>query len=46
MTAGEIALAQFIVSGDAEGSYRSYTEVLGGKTIRSGAASARRQHPS
>ena len=32
----EIALAHFIVSDDVERSRRFYTEVLGGKTIRSG----------
>jgi catechol 2,3-dioxygenase-like lactoylglutathione lyase family enzyme len=32
----EIALAHFIVSADVERSRRFYTEVLGGKTIRSG----------
>jgi catechol 2,3-dioxygenase-like lactoylglutathione lyase family enzyme len=32
----EIALTHFIVSGDVERSRRFYTEVLGGKTIRSG----------
>ena len=32
----EIALAHFIVSDDMERSRRFYTEVLGGKTIRSG----------
>jgi catechol 2,3-dioxygenase-like lactoylglutathione lyase family enzyme len=32
----EIALAHFIVSDDVERSRRLYTEVLGGKTIRSG----------
>jgi extradiol dioxygenase family protein len=32
----EIALTQFIVSGDVERSRRFYTEVLGGTTIRSG----------
>ena len=32
----EIALTHFIVSDDVERSRRFYTEVLGGKTIRSG----------
>jgi hypothetical protein len=32
----EITLAHFIVSDDVERSRRFYTEVLGGKTIRSG----------
>src|ERR1700749_5235313 len=32
----EIALAHFIVSDDVERSRRFYTEVLGGRTIRSG----------
>jgi catechol 2,3-dioxygenase-like lactoylglutathione lyase family enzyme len=34
----EIALTHFIVSDDVERSRRFYTEVLGGKTIRSGKA--------
>jgi hypothetical protein len=38
----EIALAHFIVSDDVERSRRFYTEVLGGKTIRSG----RPDHPA
>ncbi|MBV9447935.1 MAG: VOC family protein [Streptosporangiaceae bacterium] len=36
MPAFEIALAHFIVSDDVERSRRFYTDVLGGKTIRSG----------
>ena len=32
----EMALTHFIVSNDVEGSARFYTEVLGGKLIRSG----------
>ena len=32
----ELALAHFIVSDDVERSRRFYTEVLGGKTVRSG----------
>ena len=32
----EIALAHFIISEDVERSRRFYTDVLGGKTIRSG----------
>ena len=32
----EIALTHFIVSDDVERSRRSYTEVLGGKTVRTG----------
>ena len=35
-TADEMVLAHFIVSDDIERSRRFYTEVLGGKTVRSG----------